>query len=452
MIKLTFPNGIKGNGGFATGDAPGASPAAESPIKAPAQEPTIYQKALDNAIAGQLAQGALQQREAQNYRSPETLKAHTEELRTPTVRERAADTLKGAAKTYGAGIVNLGGVAAQGQEGTAMSPVYRAQAETLDQQIAALEATLSDPTMTAQDIADTKEAIANAKAQRDLYQTAVRGGERTAGAVYGVADHLADSGAQDIQRAKKGLGKVGQLAVDVGVAGAQMGADIGAGILTGGGALAPMFVRSAGGSAQEARRSGAAHEQQVNYGLASGALSVATEKIANVAAPFKKYFGGGFLDRAIDGALAKMNGSAAGRLALSFLSEGGEEVIEDLFQPALQMIYNGKSLGKSYSELEAAEVLNDFLVGGALGLIGSGVEGIHKADARLAAERAAGEAAAPTAEQQNTMPAQSAAAQEGAQGMGEGNLTPVPQNATEKRRSGAERPRCLLFGAVQNRR
>lgn len=417
MIKLTFPNGIKGNGGFATGDAPSASPAAESPIKTSAQEPTIYQKALDNAIARQLAQGALQQREAQNYRSPEMLKAHAEELRTPTVAQRVGNTLKGAAKTYGAGIVNLGGVAAQGQGGTAMSPVYRAQAETLDQQIAALEKTLKDPTMTERDIADTKEAIANAKAQRDFYQTAVRGGERAAGAVYGVADHLADSGAQDIQRAKKGLGKVGQLAVDVGVAGAQMGADIGAGILTGGSALTPMFVRSAGGSAQEARRQGATHEQQVNYGLASGALSVATEKIANVAAPFKKYFGGGFLDRAIDGALAKMNGSAAGKIALSFLSEGGEEVIEDLVQPALQMIYNGKSLGKSYSELEAAEILNDFLVGGILGGLGGGVEAIQQRAFQI--------------EQQNTTPAQPAAAQESAQGAHEGNLTPAPETGAE---------------------
>ena len=174
-----------------------------------------------------------------------------------------------------------------------------------------------------------------------------------------------------------------------------------------------------------------AQNRALLYGTASGAVSIVTEKISNVAAPFKKAFGGGFLDKAIDGAIAKMNGNAAGRLALSFLSEGGEEVIEDIVQPALQTIYNGQSAGQNYSELDAAEILNDFLVGGALGLIGSGVEGIHNADARLAAERAAGEAAAPTAEQQNTMPAQPAAAQEGAQGVGEGNLTPVPQNAAQ---------------------
>lgn len=173
-----------------------------------------------------------------------------------------------------------------------MSPVYRSQAETLDQQIAALEATLSDPTMTAQDIADTKEAIAIARSEREKYGKIIESEEKTVEGAYDIADRLADSGTRDINKAKSGLGKVGQLAVDVGVAGTQMGADAVLGLATGGSALFPMFMRSAGGSAQEARRAGATHEQQVNYGLASGALSVATEKIANVAAPFKKMFGG----------------------------------------------------------------------------------------------------------------------------------------------------------------
>lgn len=179
-------------------------------------------------------------------------------------------------------------------------------------------------------------------------------------------------------------------------------------------------------------------------GTASGAVSIATEKISNVAAPFKKAFGGGFLDKAIDGAIAKMNGNAAGRLALSFLSEGGEEVIEDIVQPALQTIYNGKSAGQNYSELDAAEILNDFLVGGTLGLLGSGVEGIQRRSAQIETERAAAETkeatpspeeTAPTAQrpaqQQNTMPAQPAATPESAQGTGGGNLTPTQPNAAQ---------------------
>lgn len=336
-----------------------------------------------NALAQGLGKGALQQQEAKNYQSEKAFNQHVKDVKPQTVTQRVGNTLKGAAKTYGAGFANLSGVAAQGQGGTAMSPVYRAQAETLDQQIAALEATLSDPSMTAQDIADTKEAIAIARSEREKYGKIIESGERAAAGAYDIADRLADSGAKDINKAKSGLGKVGQLAVDAGVAGAQMGMDIALTPFMGGSALFPMFMRSAGGGVQQARRAGATHEQQVNYGLASGALSVATEKIGNAAAPFKKMFGRGFLDSVIERTMSGLNNSAAGKIALSFIEEGGEEVIEDLVQPALQMIYNGKTLGGSYSELEAAEVLNDFLVGGILGGIGGGVEAAANRFARF---------------------------------------------------------------------
>lgn len=140
----------------------------------------------------------------------------------------------------------------------------------------------------------------------------------------------------------------------------------------------------------------------------------------------------------------------------------------------MQTIYTKKrheNLGEYLSELDAAEILNDFLVGGALGLLGSGVEGVQKMDARLAAERAAAETQEPTASvetttpeatapaaqrqaeptveqqpvqqqntepvpaptvgQQNTMPAQPAETPESARGMGEGNLTPTQPNAAQ---------------------
>ena len=323
-----------------------------------------------------LNSGALQQQNAKPYQSKEALEQHVKDVKPQTVAQRVGNTLKGAAKTYGAGFANLSGVSAQGQGGTAMSPVYRAQAETLDQQIAALEATLSDPSMTAQDIADTKEAIAIARSEREKYGKIIESGERAAVGAYDIADRLADSGAKDISKAKRDLGGAGRLAVDVGVAGTQMGMDMALAPFMGGSALFPMFMRSTGGSAQEARRQGATHEQQVNYGFASGALSVATEKIGNAAGPFRKMFGKGFLDDVIERTMGNLTKSTAGKLVLSFLEEGGEEVLEDLVQPALQMIYNGKTLGGSYSELEAAEVLNDFLVGGILGGLGGGVEAL----------------------------------------------------------------------------
>lgn len=329
-----------------------------------------------SALAQNLAQGALQKKDAKNYQSKEAFEQHVQEVKAPTVAQRVDDTVKGAAKTYGAGLVNLAGMA---QTGSGLQRREEANTEIAlwDQDIKAQRDVLADSMSTESERDTARNVIAALEARKAAYLKAYGEGgevERTAQGIYSTADKLSDSGTRDIERAKKNLGAAGRLAVDVGVAGAQMGADAALGLLTGGSALPAMFVRSTGGSAQEARRAGATHEQQVNYGFASGALSVATEKIGNAAGPFKKMFGKGFLDDVIERATQNLTRSAAGKIALSFLEEGGEEAIEDLIQPALQMIYNGKTLGGSYSELEASEILNDFLVGGILGGLGGGVE------------------------------------------------------------------------------
>ena len=346
------------------------------------QQPTTQQNVVvpknQSALVQNLGKGALQQKEAKNYQSESAFQKHVQDVKTPTVAQRVGNAAKGAAKTYGAGLVNVAGMA---QTGSGLQRRDEAEKEIAlwDQDIKAQREVLNDPESTESERETARTVITNLEARKAAYQQAYGIGgevERTAGAIYKTADRLADSGTRDINKAKSGLGKVGQLAVDVGVAGAQMGADAVLGLATGGSALPAMFVRSMGGSAQEARRQGATHEQQVNYGFASGALSVATEKIGNAAAPFKKMFGKGFLDDVIERTMHGLNSSAAGKIALSFLEEGGEEAIEDLIQPALQMIYNGKTLGGSYSELEASEILNDFLVGGILGGLGGGVEAI----------------------------------------------------------------------------
>ena len=329
-----------------------------------------------SALAQNLAKGALQQQNAKNYQSTEALEQHAQEVKPRTAMQRVGDTVKGAAKTYASGLVNLVGMA---QTGSGLQQRAAADEEIAlwDQEIKTQQGVLADPKSTKIERETAQNVIDALELKRSAYLKAYGEGgevERTAQGVYKTADKLADSGTRDIERAKKDLGGVGRLAVDVGVAGAQMGADAALGLLTGGSALPAMFVRSTGGSAQEARRAGATHQQQVNYGFASGALSVATEKIGNAAAPFKKMFGKGFLDDVIERATQNLTRSAAGKIALSFLEEGGEEVLEDLIQPALQTIYNGKTMGGSYSELEAADVLNDFLVGGILGGLGGGVE------------------------------------------------------------------------------
>lgn len=346
------------------------------------QQPTVQQNVVtpknQNALAQGLGKGALQQQEAKNYQSENAFNQHVQNVKTPTVAQRVSNTLKGAAKTYGAGVTNAVGLA---QTGSGLQRRGEAEKEIAlwDQDIKAQRDVLADPSSTESERETARTVIANLEARKAAYRQAYGIGgevERTAGAIYKAADRLADSGAKDINKAKSGMGKVGQLAVDAGVAGTQMAEDIALSPFMFGTALFPMAIRSMGSGAQEARRQGATHEQQVNYGFASGALSVATEKIGNAAAPFKKMFGKGFLDDVIERTMQGLNSSAAGKIALSFLEEGGEEAIEDLIQPALQMIYNGKTLGGSYSELEASEILNDFLVGGILGGLGGGVEAI----------------------------------------------------------------------------
>ena len=358
------------------------SKAATTPAKASSPMFRTQQNVVapknQSALAQNLAKGALQQQEAKNYQSEKAFNQHVKDVKPQTVTQRVGNTLKGATKTYGAGVTNAVGLA---QTGSGLQRRDEAEKEIAlwDQDIKAQRDVLADPSSTESERETARTVITNLEARKAAYQQAYGVGgevERTAGAIYKAADRLADSGAKDINKAKSGLGKVGQIAVDVGVSGTQMAEDIALSPFMFGTALFPMAIRSVGSGAQEARRAGATHEQQVNYGFASGALSVATEKIGNAAAPFKKMFGKGFLDGVIERTMSGLNNSAAGKIALSFLEEGGEEAIEDLIQPALQMIYNGKTLGGSYSELEASEILNDFLVGGILGGLGGGVEAI----------------------------------------------------------------------------
>ena len=191
---------------------------------------------------------------------------------------------------------------------------------------------------------------------------------RATQSVYDTADRLAAQSAQNIAEAKEGLGSVGQFAVDVGVAGTQLAGDALLAALTGGSALVPMAVRGFGSGTQQARQEGATLGQQVAYGAGSAALSVATEKIANVAAPLRRTFGSGVLDNAIAKATGRLGQSAAGQTVLSALSEGGEEVVEALVQPVLQRITYDETALQQYQDPDyLADTIYQGLIGGALG-------------------------------------------------------------------------------------
>lgn len=467
-----------------TGDVQRTSPAANT-AKTPTAQ-SVYQKALDEAM---MKRAAADQKNKERGRKSYN-RTHAQEVREITgdkTKKSITPIIKSAAAGYAADMVGAADTLLRAPSGLNYAASQeRGEIEASKKNIAAYTERLKaakteEERQQWQTLIDRNKRLIeiNSKAAGERvknYRDATKGAQETLQDTY---QKLRKTASDNMEKANEGLTPVGKYLNNVGVAGAQMVADA---TLGGGSALGPMFLRVFGGNSQEAAETadkpGMSAAEQLDaqnrallYGTASGAVSIATEKISNVAAPFKKAFGGGFLDKAIDGAIAKMNGNTAGRLALSFLSEGGEEVIEDIVQPALQTIYNGQSAGQNYSELDAAEILNDFLVGGALGLLGSGVEGVQKMDARLAAERAAAETQEPTASvetttpeatapeaqrqaeptveqqpvqqqntepvpaptvgQQNTMPAQSAVTPESAQGMGEGNLTPTQPNAAQ---------------------
>ena len=293
----------------------------------------------------------------------------------PSFFERLWKTLTGGGEGWAAGKVNAAGVLAEGQHGTAMSSVYNAQAEALDKQIAALEATLRDPTMTAQDIAETNDALRIARQERAKYGEAIRSGEATAGEVYKIADAIADKGQQDIERAKQGASEAGKVLVDLGANATQMGLDAASGKLTGLGSLASMGARSFGGGAQEARRDGADLQHAVNYGLASAAVEVGTEKLFDGLAGI---YGKGGADDIVQGAIERLTQNEAARRALFIGAAGAGESVEELLSglanPLLKTLYNGKSAGENYSAMEASDLLYDMLVGGLMGIVGGTVD------------------------------------------------------------------------------
>ena len=182
---------------------------------------------------------------------------------------------------------------------------------------------------------------------------------------YRLADLAADDAQNFTRSAKEGLGKAGQFAVDTGISGLQLLGDAAANYILPGSGLAMTGIRGFGGGTQEARRSGATLGQQTAYGLGTAAAGVLTEKLGNTGL-FKSTYGKGLLDSLDDETLSTM-----GRLALSMVSEGGEEFAEGLFRPALQrMTYDPDAV---WDDDWLSDTLYDTAVGAVLGGLAGGV-------------------------------------------------------------------------------
>lgn len=206
--------------------------------------------------------------------------------------------------------------------------------------------------------------------------------EQAASEMHSKADKLLGKSNEDLTAAKFGIGKLGDVAVDVGAFGAQMVPEMALGAVTGGvGGLAAMGARAFGGGAHEARQAGASYGQQGLYGLASAGTELVTEKLFSVAAPFRKAFGSGMqvggksLDEMLVKALNRVTKNPeAARLIAAASTEGLEEVIADAVNPTIRSIYNGKTPLQNYKEEDVTNWLYDGMIGSILGGLG-GVTG-----------------------------------------------------------------------------
>ena len=196
--------------------------------------------------------------------------------------------------------------------------------------------------------------------------------EREEQRLYEKADAMAESAARDIEQAKEGLSALGQTGVDVTMMLIQLGIDA-AGRAVGLGML-PVFVRAAGSAMQEARHDGASTWEQLAYGLTKGTVEAAGEKIFDGLAGA---FGKGVADDIVELLIGKLAKSDTGRTILRAFSgavgEGLEEVFTDLFDILAKQIYNDQALKEAWenrAELRS-QILYDFLLGTAMGSIGS---------------------------------------------------------------------------------
>lgn len=201
-------------------------------------------------------------------------------------------------------------------------------------------------------------------------------------ASYELADDIQQSSAQDIERAKEGLGGVGQVLVDAGASMTQTALDTAANALLGTpGSKGAFAMRAFGGATQQARQDNpdSTLGQQGLYGGAVATKEVITEMMFNIALPFSHAYGGGALDDAVErGIRSAVNRFAKTDVgkhvlggALTFgagaVSEGLEEFIGDWMEWQMPRIYGGDAASAGET-LENS--LYDFLVGATSGMMG----------------------------------------------------------------------------------
>lgn len=354
-------------------------------------------KALDKDISQSETLEGLVQRQDELQRQKTAMLAENPELKDPGALERIGKTVSGAIKQWGASNANSAATqyaAGSERRNTETDERLKEAQEGLARYQKLYQEALAEGDPNG-DAGNYKNMIDHYQRQVDAFQQVPEAQQGAARESMQLADTLAASGAGDIQRAKQGAGKFGQTMVDVGAAGTQMAADMLAGKALGTKTSVPMMFRSFGGAAQEARQDGATIGEQMAYGATSAAVSGLTEQLSNVSKLFKGAFGKGvaddLVDTAIDKAVKRFAATEGGKtilrsglqLGASAAGEGFEEMVEDIVNPMVKLIYQAKGqdpygiLSRTYAEnFDLEETLYDGLIGAAMGLIGGTPEAI----------------------------------------------------------------------------
>ena len=193
------------------------------------------------------------------------------------------------------------------------------------------------------------------------------------------AQELYAKSAEHEAKAKEGLGKVGQFAVDLGIAGTQFAGDIALNTILPGAGIAAMGARAAGQGAYSASLEGKDINEQLTSGLKSAAVEVLTEKLFGLGS--KVAYGAGLvknknLVNSVVNRLAKTDkGRAALKLLVGANEEGLEEVLSDVLNPVadrLLKLDDGKGDWSDIGDdMDVEQMLTDYLLGASLGLAGS---------------------------------------------------------------------------------
>lgn len=205
------------------------------------------------------------------------------------------------------------------------------------------------------------------------------------------AQKSAESAYESERHAKEGLGKFGQGVVDFGIAGAQFAGDALLNAVAPGAGLAAMAGRTYGSASLDAQQRGLSEGEQQISGLKSAAIEMLTEKLFGSVS--KVAYGKGIIrnESLVNSLVNRLAKTDRGRTALKVLvganEEGMEEVLSDILNPIADRILKLDDGKGDWSDLaddyDTQQMLEDYIIGGALGLVGAGtnvVSGQYRAE------------------------------------------------------------------------